>query len=197
MKRLSLYLFLLLFSLQTSSWADDIRDFQIEGVSLGDSALDYFTEEEIEESEKIFYEHNKFITVLFYKHPSLKVYDSASFIYKPNDKKYKIYGVEGTLYFRNSVIDCYKKQDDIVSELSKLFGNEAKINTYTGKHRDDKSGNSKYTVSDFDFKTGSSVRVMCYDWSEKMTEKNRWYDSLLVVINSAEFMNFLTDLANE
>ena len=105
--------------------------------------------------------------------------------------------MEGTLYFRNSVIDCYKKQDDIVSELSKLFGNEAKINTYTGKHRDDKSGNSKYTVTDFDFKTGSSARVMCYDWSEKMTEKNRWYDSLLVVINSAEFMNFLTDLANE
>ena len=196
MKKLLGILALGLF-LITPSQADDIRDFQIEGMSIGDSALNYFTEEEIEEGEKIFYEHNKFITVLFYKHPSLKVYDSVSFIYKPNDKKYKIYGVEGTLYFRNNVIDCYKKQDEIVSELFKLFGNEAKINTYTGKHRDDKSGNSKYTVSDFDFKTGSSVRVMCYDWSEKMTEKNRWYDSLLVAINSAEFMNFLTDLANE
>ena len=188
---------ILIFTLQTPSWADDIRDFQIEGVSLGDSALDYFTEEEIEESEKIFYEHNKFITVLFYKHPSLKVYDSISVIYKPNDKKYKIYGVEGTLYFTNNIIDCYKKQDDIISELSEFFGNEAKINTYTGKHRDDKSGNSKYTITDFDFKTGRSARVMCYDWSEEMTRKNRWPDALLVVINSAEFMNFLTDLANE
>ena len=197
MKRLSLYLFLILFTLQTSSWADDIRDFQIEGISIGDSALDYFTEEEIEEGEEILYEHNKFISVLFYKHPSLKVYDGVSFIYKPNDKKYKIYGVEGTLYFTNNIIECYKKQDNIVSELSEFFGNEAKINTYTGKHRDDKSGNSKYTSTDFDFKTGSSARVMCYDWSEEMTRKNSWSDSLLVVINSAEFMNFLTDLANE
>ena len=197
MKKLSSYLFLILFSFSVPSFAEDISDFQIEGMSIGDSALDYFSKEEIEEGEKIFYEYNKFVTVLFYKHPSLKVYDSISVIYKPNDKKYKIYGVEGTLYFRNSVIDCYKKQDDIVSELSKLFGNEAKINTYTGKHRDDKSGNSKYTSTDFDFKTGSSARVMCYDWSEEMTRKNRWSDTLLVAINSAEFMNFLTGLANE
>ena len=60
MKKLCIYLFLVLFSLQTPSLADDIRDFQIEGVSLGDSTLDSFTEEEIEEGEKIFYEYNKF-----------------------------------------------------------------------------------------------------------------------------------------
>jgi len=47
MKKLSTYLFLLLFSFQTSSWSDDIRDFQIEGMSIGDSLLDYFSEEEI------------------------------------------------------------------------------------------------------------------------------------------------------
>ena len=47
MKKLSLYLFLLLFTLQTPSQADDIRDFQIEGISVGDSLLDYFSEEEI------------------------------------------------------------------------------------------------------------------------------------------------------
>ena len=49
-KKLSTYLFLLLFTLQTPSWADDISDFQIEGMSLGDSLLDYFSEEEIKES---------------------------------------------------------------------------------------------------------------------------------------------------
>ena len=35
MKRLSLYLFLILFTFQTPSQADDIRDFQIEGMSVG------------------------------------------------------------------------------------------------------------------------------------------------------------------
>ena len=47
MKKLSTYLFLVFFSFQISSWADDIRDFQIEGMSVGDSLLDYFSEEEI------------------------------------------------------------------------------------------------------------------------------------------------------
>ena len=45
MKRLSLYLFLILFALPTPSQADDIRDFQIEGMSVGDSLLDFITYE--------------------------------------------------------------------------------------------------------------------------------------------------------
>ncbi len=52
MKKLSTYLFLLLFSFQTSSQADDIRDFQIEGMSVGDSLLDYFSAEIIEEKKR-------------------------------------------------------------------------------------------------------------------------------------------------
>ena len=66
MKRLSLYLFLIFFTLQTTSWADDIRDFQIEGMSIGDSLLDYFSEEEIISNKKDWYkylEKNRFITI--------------------------------------------------------------------------------------------------------------------------------------
>ncbi len=37
---------ILIFSLQSWTKADDIRDFQIEGISIGDSALDYFSENE-------------------------------------------------------------------------------------------------------------------------------------------------------
>ena len=35
----------------TSAYADDIKDFEIESISIGDSALDYFTEYEIENNE--------------------------------------------------------------------------------------------------------------------------------------------------
>ena len=47
MKKLSTYLFLILFSFSAPSFADDISDFEIEGMSIGDSLLDYFSEEEI------------------------------------------------------------------------------------------------------------------------------------------------------
>ena len=46
MKKLLGILVLGLF-LITPSLADDIRDFEIEGMSIGDSLLDYFSEEEI------------------------------------------------------------------------------------------------------------------------------------------------------
>ena len=41
MKKL-LGILVLIFALQASSSADNIRDFQIEGMSIGDSLLDYF-----------------------------------------------------------------------------------------------------------------------------------------------------------
>ena len=47
MKKLSTYLFLVLFSFSAPSFADDISDFEIEGISIGDSLLDYMSEEEI------------------------------------------------------------------------------------------------------------------------------------------------------
>ena len=46
MKRLLLIL-ILTFSFQTLSKADDIRDFEIEGISIGDSLLEYFSIGEI------------------------------------------------------------------------------------------------------------------------------------------------------
>ena len=46
MKRLLLTLILTL-SFQTLTKADDIRDFQIEGMSIGDSLLRYYSEDQI------------------------------------------------------------------------------------------------------------------------------------------------------
>ena len=58
MKRL-LTILILIFSLQTPSQADDIRDFQIEGMSVGDSLLDHFSEEEINKKNIFYYPKSK------------------------------------------------------------------------------------------------------------------------------------------
>ena len=48
MKKLLILLFSLFFLISSPSiFADDISDFQIEGISIGDSLLDYMTEDEI------------------------------------------------------------------------------------------------------------------------------------------------------
>ena len=45
--RVFLTVLILIFSLQSWTKADDIRDLQIEGMSIGDSLLDFFSEEKI------------------------------------------------------------------------------------------------------------------------------------------------------
>ena len=50
--KIFLSVLILIFSIQSLTKADDISDFQIEGISIGDSVLDYFTKKEINKKEK-------------------------------------------------------------------------------------------------------------------------------------------------
>ena len=47
MKKLLILLFSIFFLSSPSVYADDISDFEIEGISIGNSLLDYMTEDEI------------------------------------------------------------------------------------------------------------------------------------------------------
>ena len=42
-----------MFSFQTLTKADDIRDFQIEGISIGDRALTYNAKQELDKAKRI------------------------------------------------------------------------------------------------------------------------------------------------
>ena len=48
--RVFIAVLVLIFSLQSWTKADDISDFEIEGISIGDSALDFFSESEIKKN---------------------------------------------------------------------------------------------------------------------------------------------------
>ena len=120
-----LAILILIFTLQTPSWADDIRDFQIEGMSVGDSLLDYLTEEEIKNKEKYIYENNKFIAILI-SEPSFELYENVQIVYESSNKK--IHSLEGMIYYEKNIKDCYNKKDEIVSELTEFFKNKALVN---------------------------------------------------------------------
>ena len=197
MKRLSLYLFFILFTLQTPSLADDIRDFQIEGMSIGDSALDYFTNKDIKKAikEKLTYPNSqKFSMLTFYLHKNLKIYDSVQINHLTKDKKLIIYGISGINYFENSINECKKDKKIIVNELSEIFKNSEKINKKK-KHEYDKSGKSFIHQTLFDLISGDQIRVECYDWSKKMTKKNELLDQLVVSILHKDFSIFLKNEA--
>jgi hypothetical protein len=79
MKKISAFLFLLLFSFSTPSFADDIRDLEIAGMSVGDSLLNYFNKKEIDD--------NFFIATYYEKNEKFYIYESK----EGTSDKFEIY----------------------------------------------------------------------------------------------------------
>ena len=188
MKKLSTYLFLILFSFSAPSFADDIRDLQIEGMSIGDSALDYFSEEEIKNGARYDYpKSKKFTDIEIIQLPQFKEYHSVHINFKTSDKNYKIYALDGTILFKKNIKDCYKKKDEIVEEVSEIITDAKKRDTGTKKHSADKSGQSTTTSVWFDFKSGARIAVSCFDWSTK----TGYLDHLRILIRNEEYNDFI------
>ena len=191
MKKLSTYLFLILFSFQASSLADDIRDFQIEEMSVGDSLLDYFSKKEIKDNTNInYYTNNKYTSVEFFGLPAFKIYDTVGFNYKTDDKKYIIDAIRGVLFCEKNIEKCNKKQKEIDLELSKMF-KKSQREVEKGKHSADKSGKSTTSHINFWLISGDVVTIELIDWSEKITNKKGWTDNVSVSFRAEEFNDFL------
>ena len=60
-----LLIFILTFSFQSLSKADDIRDFEIEGISIGDSALDHFSKKQLDGKSYTFSTNDKYLLAIF------------------------------------------------------------------------------------------------------------------------------------
>ena len=186
MKRLSLYLFLVLFSFQTTSQADDVRDFQIEGMSVGDSLLDFMSKSYIDDDTVFLYKNKKYATI--FSNRKKEIYDDVQISFLANDSKYLISDMEGKLYFPNDIKGCLNKKETIVKEISDLLGDEVKKSKINRNHRGDKTGKSKIFINSFWFEDGSTLQVYCTDWSEEIGHE----DELKVVVASKEKLDFIT-----
>ena len=179
MKKLSTYLFLILFSFQVPSQADDIRDFQIEGISIGDSALNYFSEEVIEKNKRNYYKNKKFTPVEIEYLKRYEVYDVVSFNYKTGDKNFKIYSLGGAIDYPNNISNCHKKMAEIVAELSGFLKKLSKSKKTSRLFTVAKLNDTKKTSVHFDDElNGDYIEVACYDY----TKESGFMDHLKVSI---------------
>tara|TARA_Y100000768_G_C23745000_1_gene571138 strand:+ start:111 stop:683 length:573 start_codon:yes stop_codon:yes gene_type:complete len=167
--------------------ADDIKEFQIDGISIGDSLLNYYSEAEIKKALKYayYYKDNKFVDV-FFNPKSDSIYDDLQITIKPKDESYKIFVLAGKILYKNNIEECYSEKEKTVTELKNIFSNEIKNRQVNGKHNADKSGKSNYESNIFEFNEGI-IEFTCFDWSKKVT----YTDNLMLAIKSDEFINFM------
>ena len=193
MKRL-LLIFILTLSFQTWTKADDIRDFEIEGISIGDSALDFFTKNEIKKNSFDYYKNKTFTPVQTQNLPFFKQYDFVDFDFKTNDKKYIIHALYGSISYKKNISDCYKKMDEIVVSMKKLLNDNTEISEEVQKNPDqtgDPTGKTKVTIVNFWFNNDDRVSVSCYDYSKEHGGE----DTLSVGMQTSEQNKFLFDKA--
>jgi hypothetical protein len=189
MKRSLLFLILTL-SFQSWTMADDIRDFQIEGMSIGDSALDFFSKSEIKKNSRDYYINKKYTPVQNDKISFFETYDAVDFAFLTKDEKYIIQSIVGILYYDKNVKDCYKKMDLITLEMDSIFSDRIKTSKKTFKHKSpkNKSGKSTVTLIKYIFKNGDEVVVACYDYSIEHGSQNH----LSVALDNKAYADFLS-----
>ena len=188
-----LFIIIIIFiSFQSWTKADDLRDIEIEGISIGDSLLDFITESQIMERAFYPYNSNKFYQSGMVSN-SFETYEYLQFNLKKDDSKYIIYGMSGKIFFENDIKSCLKKKDIVFNEILNLF-NKADIETSSHNipHDYDKTGESLIYANDIDMSSGGTIRVYCTDWSNKLSE---YLDNLKVTIGSQELVDFFNNEA--
>ena len=194
MKRL-LLIFILAFSFQTLTKGDDIRDFEIEGISIGDSLLDYVGKNLIESKFKSFYPNSDKFYLIEFDGTELKLSDEytyVSFHLKKNDNDFKIHSIKGMNIYDNELDACLGKKKIIVNSIKDSLNNP-KETSYENNF-DNIYGNSKAYISDFETKSGF-IRIWCTNWDKIWEDKNGWVDTININLSNDIFLNWLNNEA--
>ena len=192
--KIFLTVLVLIFGLQSWTKADDIRDFQIEGISIGDSLLKYFSLDEIKRNTWDYYTDKKY-TPLQFENPSFaKTYDAIDIAYETNDKEYKIVKLTGVILYKDKkkIKQCYKKMDSILVDIRNMFSNLDESKKYNSAHTGiDDGGKSRVTSVYFSFKNDDMIAIQCYDYSDQAGDVNH----LAISLNSYDFAKWLSTKA--
>ncbi len=205
MQKILWFVFLVLLT-STNAYADNIKDFKIENISIGDSALDYFTESQLDNSELDWfnYSYKEYSTSLL---PGRGIYDWFKITYKNEDYNYIIEGLAGIVVKKNYEEDkCNKQLDSTTLNLSKLFKNtkSEEKKTYRVVYDPSKifqetnlSGKSKLTSIFFDFKQEGKIILSCYDMDKETNEIDspikdiNQFDTFSIDVRSKNLLNKL------
>ena len=183
-----LTLFVLFFS--SSVVAEGIADFQIEGISVGDSLLDYFTEAQILKNKRNYLEGKRKFYVVGTGNLNLKTYDSVDIYLKRNDKRYLVHQVVAFIFFKKNFDNCKIKQKEIIDNLNLLLKNWEIFEQDT-THPYDSSGLSKVSWVFYSLNS-DYVAVECLNWSNAIEKKNPgWTDNLNVKIVNEEVNDWM------
>ena len=203
-KILFLIILSLIFSIPSS--ADDIREFQIENMRIGDSALAYFSEAQLEDNEQGWhnYSYKEYSTALV---PGKGIYDWFLISYRNDDDNFKIEALVGGLEKTNSSSkECNNKLDSVALSISESFKNTKQDKKKYELTADDSrtypfTGKSTVTSISYNFTDKGKIVLSCYNMDKEANKNSNFImstlnqkDSFRINIRSHAFINYLKKL---
>jgi len=188
MNRLLLIL-ILIFNFQSWTKADDIKDFEIEGMSINKSALYFMTVDEIVNNTLPYFETKRKYYISSFV-GDLKLYDQVEIYLKSNDNKYYIKSIIAGIFI-DELDQCLKQKKKIVNDLDKIFSNIKKISG-SKKHEADPTGQSKHYIDQYNLGYPNHIRVECTQFSKEMINAGLAQNSLNVVVMTKEINDWVT-----
>ena len=185
--RIFLVLLLLIFNLQSLTNAEDISEFEIEGISIGDSLLDHLSKDRIDKLPAEYYPKSDKFYVVDGKFQNSELYDGFQVGLKKND--YTIYGITAGIFF-DDMKNCLTHKNKVEEEISDMFDNLEKYSS-KGKHDADPNGNSYMHQTQYSFSKGGLIAIECLDWSDEITNKYNWQDNFSISFYSKEYEYFV------
>ena len=191
--KIFLAVIILIFSFQSWTKADDIRDLEIEGISIGESLLSYASVEEIESNMITNYPGSKKFSRFFKK---FLQYEHTQFHFITNDKKFIIHGIEGVNYYPNNLNKCENQRKEVVEDIQKTLKTSDVIDT--GKQENfnkDGSLRSETYNTYIEFDNGF-LDITCINFSKSYELKNKTIaDSLTISFITKELDDWLQNEA--
>ena len=198
------FLIIWILTFQTQSLADNIRYFQIEDMSIGDSALDYFSESQLEDNEQGWhnYSYNEYSTSYM---SGKGIYNWFLVSYKNDDNNFTIEGLVAGLEKKNyDNKECNNKLDVVTLNISELYKNTAQEEKKFYKLTGDASrtypfaGKSIVTSLSFNFLDGAKIILACYDMDKEAKQNEsllksvlKQNDSFRIDVRSSTFVKYL------
>ena len=186
--RIFIAVLIIIFNLQSWTKADDIRDFEIEGISIGDSALDFVKKDYLLAHKQDWFQSNEFSIAAEMDLNFLNIYDALQIAYRTDDDKFRIEGIEAIKFYEKNIQRCQSKFNEVFSEIKSFFQYVETSEKRTVKHDADKTGKSTVTDQSIYTSNNDSIIIACYDWSEEIG----YSDQLRVSIRTSAYDSFLS-----
>ena len=173
-------------------FANDIEEFEIEEISIGDSLLDHLSKEEIINEIEINKPAYNYLNDDFgevYLFGNFDSYSHLSFMVKPKDKHYTIYFIKGSISYDNKLEQCFAQQKEVEKEFSKIYKNANK-NKMTLEFDWDPTGESVTHNIQFFFESGDYSEINCTKYKKSLKIENNWKDSIQVIISTKEIIDW-------